>query len=367
MKKLRSVAALVRTAAARVTRPGRHYGYIGFVGHANLGDEAMLEAAHALLGERVEPLATPAIERVLGAVGLGGSSRHPLVFLGGGTLVNGGYIDMVEASLGSGARVATLGTGVGSPGLSAGEGDLDPRWTHALARFFRVGVRGPLSLARLKAAGVGQAEILGDLALAMTPERPCSDTGARTLIFNTTAGKTEQDRALLAKFDTAMAMIMRELVEDGWRILPVSFHEDDVEPLRAVLDGAGLSGLRIEKPATFAQYKVLASTASASVSVRLHASVLASMCGVANLLLGYRSKCEDFCASIGVPENVIAYADFTEAELREKVARMIAGKAVSGTRLHAACLALQDNLRRYVEDVSRGVDIRPKSEGSMPS
>lgn len=367
MKKRRSAAALARTAFTRAGNPGRGTGYIGFVGHANLGDEAMFEAAKGLVDVRLESLASRGVEHALAWTPFGGASRFPLVYLGGGTLVNGNYIEMVEECLDKGIRMATLGTGVGSSGFSGIEADIDLRWIKALSRFDGVGVRGPLSLAQLQRAGVKNSEVIGDLALALTPDLPICDPASRTMLFNTCSGRSSEDRERLAVFNHGIASEICRLTNHGWKVIPVAFHSDDLVPVQRVLDAAGLSELGIEKPATFRAYSALARRASMSVSVRLHGSVLASMCGMPNLLLGYRKKCADFCASIRAEKNLIDYFDFSEKDLQRKLEGLVVDASEQGHKLHASCLEYRDKLTCYVDGISRGLQISPKREGSSPS
>lgn len=350
--RLRSLRNLAHTGLARATRPGRKTGYIGWVGHANLGDEAMVDAAAHLLGARPEPLATPRIEQLLAPLGLGGKARHPRAFVGGGTLINGGYIDVVERCLDAGVRMATLGTGVGSPGFSHGEAAFDPRWAAALARFARVGVRGPRSLAVLHDNGVAQAEVIGDLALALTPDAPLGDPAARTILFNTSPGQTAQDIANLALFDSAAARLLAGLVADGWKVMPLAFHADDHTPIAMVLAAAGMAGAPIYQPRHFGGYAALARHAAVSLSVRLHASVLASMCGVPNLLVEYRGKCRDYAESIGMEASLVALEGFDEAAMQAQFAALLADLPGRGGALHSACLGYRAKLERYVADLA---------------
>ncbi|WP_095012398.1 polysaccharide pyruvyl transferase family protein [Tsuneonella mangrovi] len=348
MSRFHSAFNLARTAGSRALRPSNQPGYIGWVGHANLGDEAMVEAAESLLGGKVEPMATPRIEQILGGTPLGGKRRHPHVFLGGGTLVNAGYIELVETCLAQGSRLATLGTGVGSAGFSGGEAGLDPRWVAVLNRFERVGVRGPRSLARLKAAGVEQAEVIGDLALALTPDAPLADPTAKTVLVNTCVGQSHADTERLARFDVALAEALVDLAKSGWTAIPVAFHADDLAPIAALLERAGLANEPIRQPRDFAAYSALTNGASLSISVRLHGSVLASMCGVPNLLLAYRDKCRDFAESIGAEECVVAYEAFSPTRFTAHLDAVLADRAQRSRSLHARCLDYRAKLRAYV-------------------
>ena len=353
--RLQSLNNLARTGLSRVAstvaKPGRKVGYIGWVGHANLGDEAMADAAAHLLGQRPEILSTPRVEQMLAAVRLGGKARHRRAFVGGGTLINGGYIDLVERCLDAGVAMATLGTGVGSPGFSAGESAFDSRWTAALNRFDRVGVRGPRSLAKLHDNGVTRAEVTGDLALALTPDAPLASPDARTILFNTSPGQTAQDIANLAAFDRAAAQLLSELVADGWKVMPLAFHADDHPPIAAVLAAAGMGGAPIYQPRNFDGYAALARHASASLSVRLHGSVLASMCGLANLLVEYRGKCRDFAESVGMEPSLVALDGFSADAMQAQFAALLADRPDRGRELHAACLRYRTGLERYVADL----------------
>ena len=76
-----AVATSVRLARTTVTRALARdtsgVGYIGWIGHGNLGDEAMLAAARTLLSPRNVTLFDGARrEKLLAAVGLSGSAAR---------------------------------------------------------------------------------------------------------------------------------------------------------------------------------------------------------------------------------------------------------------------------------------------------
>lgn len=70
-----------------------------------------------------------------------------------------------------------LGTGVGSCGFSMGHTTEFAEWLPLLRRFESVGVRGPLSPRTLLRAGIDQAQVVGDLGLALTRDEtlPAAD------------------------------------------------------------------------------------------------------------------------------------------------------------------------------------------------
>jgi polysaccharide pyruvyl transferase WcaK-like protein len=353
MIRIASALELARVAARRLGHPERQSGYIGWVGKANLGDEAMLEAASNLIGTELDPVSTPAVERLLDRAGLGGEARFPIAFLGGGTLINSGYIDIVETCLDQGIALATLGTGVGSSGFHDKESRLDPRWADALRRFKSVGVRGPRSLKKMRSIGIDRAEIVGDLAMALTPDSPVADWNGRKLIFNTCAGRSSDDANVLQAFDRSIAPVLCELHKSGWQIIPVAFHSSDIDPIRQVLEQIALADIPIARPATFTDYVCLAQGAALSISVRLHGSVLASMCGVPGLLLGYRDKCYDFAESIGSDASVLDYRQTSEDLLRARIAEMVDDLEATGKSVHARCLRYRSRLQAYVASLRR--------------
>ncbi len=163
-------------AAARAKIPENNssaVGYIGWVGHSNLGDEAMFEAiCTALRPNKILPLLPLPGEQLLEAIGLGAAKRCAAVILGGGTLINRFYLGLAKRVLSWNIPLCVAGTGVGSPGF--GFSPERPRdllkWAKVLSRSPFLGVRGPESERLLREAGLENIEVIGDPALAYTPD-----------------------------------------------------------------------------------------------------------------------------------------------------------------------------------------------------
>src|SRR5882672_1259443 len=116
---LKHIVPLLGSAIRRVrAKPSPlPIGYIGWVGHKNLGDEALYDA--------IRTLATPlplvdfsaARESILQRARLSGSQYFRGVLLGGGTIIGPAYVSPVRRTLNLGLPMATFGTGVGSTGF----------------------------------------------------------------------------------------------------------------------------------------------------------------------------------------------------------------------------------------------------------
>jgi hypothetical protein len=339
---------LARTGARRLSAPRPAIGYIGWTFADNLGDDAMFEAVQELLPQRlVETFIGARREAMLARVGLSGTRTFSRIFLGGGTLINHGYLGVVRRALDFGVPVRTLGTGVGSSGFSATSETPPEDWRDLLARFECIGVRGPHSLQKLQKMGVEAAEIVGDLALALTPDAPLAGAENSRFLLNAAAPSAPDGAFPTDRVITELADAAKQLVARGLEPIPVAFCAEDCAPLRAVLDRAGISA-RIERPRTADDFFRHARLARLSVGVRLHCAVLSVCAGLAPLAVAYRGKGKDFAASVGLEEWMAA----PEASgLAERAIALADLAPAIGAQAHSAALGWRETLRRYVADV----------------
>lgn len=142
--------------------------YSGFVGHHNLGDEALWQA----ISELLKPLdlyvnPTPASSYAKKVIQL---KKHHLAVLGGGTLIGSDLKDgsnpfreSFKQLLLRSQQSITFGTGVGK--ISSPE---DQTWLMAwkplLEKCYYIGVRGPDSVETLTNIGLKNVDLLGDAA-----------------------------------------------------------------------------------------------------------------------------------------------------------------------------------------------------------
>ena len=332
---------------ARLRRPG--IGYIGWLGHNNLGDDAMFEAANDLLpGRSLEIFTGARREALLASGGLSGKRVFKHIFLGGGTLINEGYLPIVKRAIDLGVTISALGTGVGSSGFADNSKSLHPEWRDTLMRFERIGVRGPRSLETLRAVGVEKVEIVGDLALAMTTDDPIFDPKADGFLINFAAPKATDSYFPTKQVISEFVDAMMRLKKIGLRPIPVALSLDDLDPIRTVLDLSGVAEF-IHRPKTAKAFFALASRARLSLGVRLHSAVLSTCVGIPSLSVAYRGKARDFAATVGLDEWIV---DPDDGNLAERAEILVDVAQQVGATAHAAALSWRRKLVAYVDGCS---------------
>ncbi len=317
-------------------------------GQGNLGDDAMFEAACRLLvGRRLMEMGMPRQEAVLRSLGLGGPRYFSSVILGGGTLVNTWAASWVRAALDQGLPLWTLGTGVGSCGFAEENCIPLDSWRPLLPRFVKVGVRGPRSRQALLDLGVSNVEVVGDLALALTPSEPATPLSRPTVAVNVTlpppnAGGPDQET-----YVESAARAVEPLRQKGWDVLLVAMHRLDRQALRELAGRLGIPP-QIARPRTAREFFDLVGGCAMTLAVRLHAAVLSCCAGVPPILVGYRGKCLDFMESMGL-ESWHVPEDGRLAERLPAKALELAD-AASGLRgeVHRRALEWQGRLSGYV-------------------
>jgi hypothetical protein len=99
------------------TRRTPALGYIGWVGHRNLGDEAMFERVSKAFPEfKLVPFLPESGERLISRWNVGPAIFDGVLF-GGGTLINCEFAGLAQFVRENHVPIYTVGTGVGSPGF----------------------------------------------------------------------------------------------------------------------------------------------------------------------------------------------------------------------------------------------------------
>ncbi|MGH8935365.1 MAG: polysaccharide pyruvyl transferase family protein, partial [Acidimicrobiia bacterium] len=283
--------------------------YIGWVGHENLGDEALLEAVRRLMPwAEIDPK---------------GESGE-LLLLGGGTLINRSrYLSRLREQDSPRIERAVFGTGVANPEYWGKLREDPAGWADFLSTCCYVGVRGPISASLLRSWGYrGPLEVVGDPALALSPPQQVErhpDRVAVNLVRTDGERWGGDDRAVQATF----AQLVKQLVAEGREVWMFSCFPGDDHPGLEIMRAAGvpdlpyLAGYRsLEESLRFlASCRLL-------VGERLHALVLAAACGTPFVGVEYRPKVRDFARSVG-QEHLVVRSDQASGEaLRALVARL---------------------------------------------
>lgn len=282
--------------------------YIGWTGHDNLGDEALLAATRRLL---------PWAEIT--------TSGHAgrLLLLGGGTLINRGYLRHLREHDSPRVERAVYGTGVANPDYWGEPRENPADWIDFLSTCAYVGVRGPTSADLLRRWGFGgELEVVGDPALSL--EAPPTERRLERVVVCPawTRGLLwgGDDRPVLA----ALAELVKRLVAEGRDVHLLSAFPADDRHVFELMRRAGHPDLAYHPGYDLELDDVMALLASAGVVVaeRLHAAVLAAAASTPFVAVEYRPKVADFAASVGADPLVIRADRVTAAELGELMARV---------------------------------------------
>jgi len=283
------------------TRGARALGYIGWIGHENLGDEAVFDAIRGSLAvdEPLIQFIAAEGETMLRKFGLGGTDFFRAVLFGGGTLIHPYYLPVGRLAQKFGIPMYTVGTGVGSPGLFAPERPSLSGWKSVLQDCELLSVRGPLSCELLRNLGLAHTEVIGDPALGLAPDAPPPFRTRQRLIINLvhesrpTPGSSEY--AMLRQ----VAAIANDFAGRGGELVGVALGGKDREALEMFSREHDVGSLGIEDHRTStARLFETVSGSMGLIGIRLHSAVLASCVGVPSILFAYREKCRDFMMSM---------------------------------------------------------------------
>lgn len=342
---------LIKIAQKRsISKNLNNIGYIGWVGQGNLGDDAMYSAARKLLapaelihfdGRKREQLFT--------LLGLSGHRYFSSVFLGGGTLINPGYKNIVQLALSSGLDVSSLGTGVGSSGFSAKRFEEIEDWIPLLHRFKHLGVRGPRSLKILQEMGVEHAEVVGDLALALAPDESFPYLNSCFYALNIATPSFNSPSFPTSKLFSGFIKTVSELYQKGLHPLPIAFCPDDIDPLSYILDNSIPSKIDVRLIRSHEELFGILKSCRFLLGVRLHSAVLSCCVGVPPILVGYRDKCADFMESMDLIDWHIDAYSMKSGELSSLVKRLIDSKENDlRMSIHMRACLWRKRLREYI-------------------
>lgn len=265
--------------------------YVGWTGRSNMGDEAMLSAVTALFdwGNLVTE-----------------GEAGDVLMLGGGTLINRGYLRRLRPLDSPSRERIVFGTGVANPDFWGEPKESLRDWIAFLDSCAYIGVRGPTSARLLDEWGIHrEVEVIGDPALSLSPSAKVDEVEGRVVVC------PAWSRRLLwggsdAEVVAAFARLVADLRERGHDVWALSAFPSDDRWIIEMMREAGTPELPYlaahDDPA--AALDLLAS-ADLVVAERLHAAVLAAAAGTVPVMVEYRPKLHDFAASVGLEELVI--------------------------------------------------------------
>lgn len=277
-------------------------GYLGWVGHGNLGDEALYFAFQRLFpGYRLLPFRsshkTEWLERVIGR------KIFAATLLGGGTLINKpAILDALRIAQRRYQPSFALGTGVADPVFGVRrlhEPNGLKQWVECLDRCEFVGVRGPLSKHLLEDAGYARAEVVGDTALTFADARIVPKQGRKILgvNFGTAYGKVWGGEERILEF---VVQLVTAMIGKGYRVVFVPVWDADLpsvhEAVKRINDPGAVSVFR-DYHSVEATMQCLRAC-DVLVGEKLHSVVLALCANTPSVMLEYQPKCLDFMMSM---------------------------------------------------------------------
>lgn len=287
-------------------KPQPVIGYIGWLGYANLGDEAMYVGFQRMFPQFQFITTNDALplELILHRHLIKRRPLYDVVFLGGGTLINGRrYLETLKREQVRHSELIVFGTGVRDPSFWQQHyppeyaGDL-AEWVSVLEQAAFVSVRGPQSANILAAHGLAQVQVIGDPALSLCTPRPADAPRGQTVAIN--LGCSGPMRGRQETLIEVMGRLSRHLIESGWQVEFLPMHGSDLQLGRELMRTFDLPQISLWSEFQNID-KTLDRIASYDLVIgqRLHAAVLACGLGVPAISLAYRPKCDDFMESIG--------------------------------------------------------------------
>ena len=267
--------------------------YYGFLGDNNYGDELVYEATKELFKDHILlPLRRQMpIELRLFL----NYRKHKIagIVIGGGTLVGPFWEpDFFKSLVEMGKRVFLHGTGVHK------KIDAQEPWKFILNKEIFGGVRGPMSVKNVSVVK-DKMNIAGDAAFALFSDQSfIKRSENKNVLINL---GTHDDYEGQAFFRKEFNDFIRFLIQDGYHVQYLPFHEVDVE-LGKVLKNTFPEITVIKQPVGFDECARIFADCTFALGERLHFTVMAIMTRSPFLSLNYAKKHEDLLLSLSIPE-----------------------------------------------------------------
>lgn len=266
--------------------------YVGWTGRSNLGDEAMFRAVSEDLFDWAEVKAEDA--------------TPDLLMLGGGTLINRGYLRKLRPLDSPRLERVTFGTGVANPEYWGEPREATSEWIAFLESCAFVGVRGPLSADILDGWGMRrEVEVIGDPALSLHPSPDVSPVDGRVVVCPAWAGGLlwgGSDGEAIGAFSD----LIKSLDGRGHEVWALSAFPGDDSHIIDMMRRAGLPDLPYLAAHDNAKAGLdLLATSQLVVAERLHGAVLAAAAGTVPVMVEYRPKLRDFAQSVDLADLVL--------------------------------------------------------------
>ncbi len=288
--------------------------YLGWVGHGNVGDEAIWQVCQERFPQVRWRLFSPSWPtRVLGRVVARTAWQlawaEDVGMLGGGTFINRHERALERYQL---LRTLTrrpvpvFGTGVADAHFWSRQPHWKDRmgvWVELLSELPVVGVRGPRSKALLEEAGARNVIVSGDPAVAHHAKCVATETVAApkkpARIGINYGGSKSPMWGSFGDFHRRVVECGRALRREGHDLAIIAVLPYDVEDCLTLAHDLELPATAVRLVNSPGRFLQEVRSFELLIAVKLHAGVLAAAANVPFVLLEYQPKCLDFAMSIG--------------------------------------------------------------------
>ena len=257
--------------------PLKAINYVGWLGHANVGDEALFLVSKKLFGEnKIVPIDVDNVSPCSGITLFGGGTLLPFWTFGLNLKNRYNYV---------------FGVGVRNPRYW---GDFDHIFIEHIKRFrFRLlGVRGPLSQNILKKWGIA-SEVIGDPALILEPA--CCKKQKERIAINVTTANNEMWGNSQHVIEETIKLC--QTLKKQYELTLIPFYHEDVPSVIQISREVGVDVF--ENWSNPQQTLDFMSSCKVVIGQKLHSIVFSAAAFTPFISLEYRPKCLDFSQTVG--------------------------------------------------------------------
>lgn len=334
--------------------------YIGWTGHANLGDEALREAIFNLFASKLIFIEKRgALVRLLEKFKF---IHFDVLMLGGGTLIlrSQKILDALRES--HIPKKVIFGTGVANQvfwkDIPDSYGDFS-QWKELLENVDYLGVRGPISKQLLNEIGLKRDfPVIGDPVLYFT--RPIRGIKVKKKKLGVNIGTAQHPRfsdLLWGRnekvFVEEFSKFLRVMLQDGWEIEVIPVYPKDMDVINTAIKLSGGEG----KIKIFQDYHSVSKTLDRMeqydifVGQKLHSVVLAYCANTPAIMIEYRPKCRDFMASIGMENFNLKTDEFCLERITPLFTELYDNLEKYRVESNRVCLDFKSKIESNVENV----------------
>ena len=319
----------------------------GWLGHNNLGDEALFEAYKELFpGISFYNVGGHREEVTLARI----TKAFDSAVMAGGTLIGnkGNFLARSQRMLNTARHRFVFGTGVADYEFWEGRKQSEEKsWRHNLSLWCSfleecdyVGVRGPQSQKTLLDAGLKNVEVAGDPVLVFADCSKSVNYKDKTLGLNFGVGGEHMwdSKEKLFEKIVELASLAKS---SGWKVVWFAVWPKDRAITQSAAKASGTDEYIYEICTDRAKYMNLVSDLTVLVGMKLHAVALSTCAGVPSIMLEYRPKCRDYMKSIQ-QDHLCERIDLLKAEkVWEKVLDIQSNREQYAAKMAEGILQLQ--------------------------